>query len=78
MIFGLSRIELLFICLLAPAFVTASSALAQVVPSPLIDKTLVVWAAPANLTQRGGFVGAVENAIGRIEFEFCKAFPGHR
>jgi len=43
---------------LLPLLVTAATAPAAVAPTPLSlpwrDKTLVVWAAPVNLTQKGG------------------------
>jgi sucrose-6-phosphate hydrolase SacC (GH32 family) len=67
MVFALSPVKRLFISLLAPVSVTASSALAQTVPSPLIDKTLVVWAAPANLTQPGGSALTIEDVGDRFD-----------
>lgn len=41
--------------------VAHGQAMAQDTPPPLVDKTLVVWAAPANLTQRGGSVLTLED-----------------
>ena len=50
------------------AFSTASAQVSQAAAeSILTDKTLVVWAAPANLTQRGGSVLTIED--GREHFD---------
>ena len=55
-----------------PAFLLAASALvasalAQTPQPPLADKTLVVWVAPANLTQRGGSALTIDD--GRDNFD---------
>src|SRR5688572_14815361 len=41
--------------------------IAQTTVSPLIDKTLVVWVAPANLTQRGGSALTIEDGRDRFD-----------
>ncbi len=40
---------------------TAIGSIAQAELKPITDKTLVAWAAPANLTQRGGSVLTIDN-----------------
>jgi hypothetical protein len=51
--------------LAVPLFFTAT-AIAAGADTPLRDKTLVVWAAPANLTQRGGSVLTIDDGQGAM------------
>ena len=55
------------ISLTVVAMAAAVSAIAQTPEPPLKDKTLVVWAAPANLAQRGGSALTIDN--GRDNFD---------
>ncbi len=48
--------------LAAPAWTVAQSS-----SVPIVDKTLVVWATPANLTQRGGSVLTLEDASAHFD-----------
>jgi len=43
------------------------AAAAQAAEEPLLDKTLVVWAAPANLEQRGGSALTIDGGQGRFD-----------
>jgi sucrose-6-phosphate hydrolase SacC (GH32 family) len=47
--------------------VAGFSALAAAADAPLGDKTLVVWAAPANLDQRGGSALTIDDLHGRFD-----------
>ena len=48
---------------LLAASALVASALAQTPEPPLADKTLVVWVAPANLTQRGSRAGKLKRGL---------------
>jgi len=65
------------LCFLAATSLAVFTAAAAAEEPPLIDKTLVVWAAPANLSQRGGSALTIDD--GRDNFDaivFGELAPG--
>ena len=55
------------LCMAALVLVNGLAAAPADSPTPLKDKTLVVWVSPANLTQRGGSVLTIEKPGGAFD-----------
>ena len=80
------------LCMAALVLVNGLAAAPADSPTPLQDKTLVVWVSPANLTQRGGSVLTIEKpggafdgiVLGELAPAKCRwmsaasRLPGHR